>query len=818
MPVFDLQSTDISSNYDGELPTCMLRSDNSHRFDKINPHIRPLMKTHSFKAIFSFAILPGCIALSLLPSLLEAKTEVVFNDQGLSSIQVEGVERLHSIPRTMWLGKQASGAGLKADPSSRGFDPDSRTLTETYPWGVIRQVYHLVPGGLQIHLTVENQSEEAITDLRINGLKFNGLGENTTNSDRTAGVAGPPFLPVVGPEGSIVYSLDSEPRRPVKLLTSVEADAIPVKVVLGGEELLVDNVTAEHRIEPGERTDFRLGFRFGGPGTDPFVVAEDFIESYRKEHPMVLDWPDRRLMIRLFFGGGVSKEVADHNLQHPDEVVAPEPDEKFRQRILSTMRNTVEAAKVSDAQGVIIWDLEGGTYPHATTYIGDPRHIRLLNPQMDLVIDEAFQILKDAGLKIGITLRTSRVVYNEEKKTAAHSHTVAADPFRELDAKVGYAKERWGCEIFYVDTNYFWRPYGPEQEWKAGRVAPELWVRLVEKYPDTLFIPEFGNIGDYQATAIYGEADMGEYETPEIARAIWPESFRFIVIEDADPYLNFDRFVETVRDRNALMTFASQARSPNLQASILIHREAGWLDEGMPQGMNGAGPAELTSLLASGDAKIRFHAARRLRDHPANAAAAALLALARNQDETWNVRRQALYALGEIHYPEGIPDMTAIFAEPGSGLQPAVAAALKGQGNAAAEPVLNLLTEQAAVKSRDLSRLPVLTRLLLDVATEETGLRLHDLVAQVPLFPANYHQRVNQAALIEAIGRFGHPGSEEYLATLLDDDSLQQAAAEALVMLGTETSRGKVRAALDLAKANDNQEAVKRLASALKNN
>ncbi|MEX2607144.1 MAG: HEAT repeat domain-containing protein [Kiritimatiellia bacterium] len=773
------------------------------------------MKTHTFKTPVFLYVLLGCIAFS---PLLQAKTDVFFNGQGLSSIQVEGVERLHSIPRTIWLVKQASGSGLRADPSSRSFDPGSRTLTETYPWGTIRQVYHVLPEGLQIHMTVENHSEETITELRLNSLKLTGLGQYTKGGGSTAGVAGPPFLPVVGPEGSIVYSLDSEPRRPVKLLTSVEADAIPVKVILGGEELLVDNVTAEHRIEPGAGTGFRLGFRFGGPGSDPFVVAEDFIESCRKEHPMVLEWPDRRLMIRLFFGGGVSREVADHNLQHPDDVVPPEPDEKFRQRILSTMRNTVEAAKAGDAQGVIVWDLEGGTYPHATTYIGDPRHIRLLNPQMDLVIDEAFQILKDAGLKIGITLRTSRVVYNEEKKTTAHSHTVAEDPFRELDAKVAYAKERWGCEIFYVDTNYFWRPYGPKQEWKAGRVPPELWVRLVEKYPDTLFIPEFGNIGDYQAAAIYGEADMGNYKTPELARVLWPESFRFIVIEDADPYLQFERFVETVRDRNALMTFGSNPDAKNVQASVLIYREAGWLDEGMPRAVERADASELTSLLASDEAKVRFYAARKLREHPADAAAADLFALARNPEEIWNVRRQALHALGEISSPAGIEDMIAIFSESGSGLQPAVAVALKGQGEAAAEPVLNLLSEQVAVKSRDLNRLPVLTRLLLDVAPKEAGLRLHDLVAQVPLFPSTYHQRVNQAALIEAIGRFGHPGSEDYLASLLNDDSLQEAAAEALVSLGTENSRSRVQAALESAKANNNQEAVKRFTAALKKN
>ena len=69
------------------------------------------------------------------------------------------------------------------------------------------------------------------------------------------------------------------------------------------------------------------------------------------------------------------------------------------------------------------------------------------------------------------------------------------DAFLELDGKVAYAKKRWGCTLFYVDTNFFWRRYGPEQKWETGPIAPDVWKRLLAKYPDTLFIPE---IADYR--------------------------------------------------------------------------------------------------------------------------------------------------------------------------------------------------------------------------------------------------------------------------------------------------------------------------------
>ena len=101
------------------------------------------------------------------------------------------------------------------------------------------------------------------------------------------------------------------------------------------------------------------------------------------------------------------------------------------------------------------------------------------------------------------------MVYNAEKTTATQSHSEAGDPFAELNAKIAYAKERWGLTLFYVDTNAFWQQYGPEQKWKSASIGPKVREELARAHPGALIIPEVPNTADYQAGLPYGEADLG---------------------------------------------------------------------------------------------------------------------------------------------------------------------------------------------------------------------------------------------------------------------------------------------------------------------
>jgi len=746
-----------------------------------------------------------------------AKTKITFDDKGLSSIQVDGKERLTSGTPSIWRMKTLSGAALPTTPLSSIFDKEAGKLTVTYPWGSVVSSYATLPQGLRIRTVISNTSQETISELDFNMISVIGLGDKQTVGRSTFGVEGPPLTQATGAESSLVYAMEAS-DKPLMLELNAGTDArtkaavINCRVNIGGERVIVDNVTAARPIAPGAQDEFTIEVRLGGVGFSPLDLANDFIVAYRKAHPALLNWPDRRPILRLFFGGGLAKEEAVANLKDPDNAKPPPADPKYQSFVLARMKRLVEAAKVVNAQGVILWDLEGDTFPHATTYIGDPRLIRLLNPQMEMVIDEGIKILKEGGLRVGMTLRPSRVVYSKEKDIAVHSYTDAQDPFLELDSKVAYAKKRWGCTLFYVDTNFFWRPYGPEQKWQAGPIAPDVWQRLLAKYPDTLFIPEIADYADYQATASYGEADLGDYGTPELVRAIWPNSFRVIVIEDADPFVNFDRFVACVRGKNALMTYAYSATTPHFRGMMRIQQEAALLDAGAPATVRTAKPEKLASLLTAADVAVRFHAARRLIETPIASAATPLSARVQDPNEEWVVRHNAILALAKVPAAPAIPTLVDLLADMKLGLYAAATTALAGQGEVAAEPILKRLETETISEKADPRTVETIGSALVAMNARDQAARLEGLMAKVP---AGKNAEAVKRSLVSVIRKLRNPRSEEFLLKALGDANLQEAAFTALARLGSQTGIARLKAALENAKENGNKDLADKLNHAL---
>jgi hypothetical protein len=747
-----------------------------------------------------------------------SKTKITFNDKGLSSIQVEGKERFVLGAPLIWRIKTLSGAALSATPLSSTFEQESRKCTLTYPWGSAASTYATLPEGLRIRTVISNTSGETITELGFNMVSLAGLGEGQKLGRGTSGVEGPPLIQATGAEGSLVYVLEAN-DKPLMLDLNAGTDGrtkaavLNCRVNLGGERVIVDNVTTARPIPPGTQDKFAVEVRLGGPGSAPLSLAQEFIAQYRSANPALLNWRDRRPILRLFFNGGLPVEQAVANLRDPDSARLPPPDPQYQAFVLARMKTCVEAAKAANSQGVLLWDLEGNTFPHATTYIGDPRLIRLLNPQMEMVIDKGIKILKDAGLRVGVTVRPSRVLYSKEKDTAVHSHTDAKDPFLELDGKVAYAKKRWGCTLFYVDTNCFWRRYGAEQKWQPGTIAPDVWQRLLAKYPDTLFIPEIADYADYRAAASYGQADMGDYGTPELVRAIWPNSFRLIAIENADPFMNFDRFVACVRSKNVLMTYPVTMNTPHFQGLLRINQETAMLETGVPAAVQKSKPEELARLLTAANAAVRFHAARRLIETPVASAATPLLARVRDQKEEWVVRRSSILALEKVPAANTIPVLLDLLADHELGLYAAAITALAGQGDAAIEPVLQRLEAEAVSENADPVTLETVGSALVAMDAREQAARLEELVKKVP---DGKNAIAARRSLLSVIGRLHNPTSELFLLTELADANLQQAAATGLARLGSQTGIARIKAMLEEAKKNGNGNLAEKLASALK--
>lgn len=186
----------------------------------------------------------------------------------------------------------------------------------------------------------------------------------------------------------------------------------------------------------------------------------------------------------------------------------------LRSGMMTYAARSIEVLKRIDAQGMIVWDLEGMRYPKAA-YLGAPDIVLDINREYgDGVLDEFFHYYTLADIVTGLLIRPDEPMFDTENNTWVN--TVSADPFQTLLRKATYAHKRWKCRIFYVDTNmYDYR--------RSGELIPATtFERLHKALPDCLWIPEHmkepgGDDIDYsyyQSTAPYMELRNGSVGTP----------------------------------------------------------------------------------------------------------------------------------------------------------------------------------------------------------------------------------------------------------------------------------------------------------------
>jgi hypothetical protein len=284
-------------------------------------------------------------------------------------------------------------------------------------------------------------------------------------------------------------------------------------------------------IGPGQSKSMLAVLRMTADMTSTMkVVVPEAYDHYRAAYPPVINWPDRRPIMSWFIGD-VGKRSATNPrgyLQDPLIDVADIPT--FRSLALAKatqIRDQMNARPVRP-QGIIVWDLEGQEFIHATTYVGDPRAFASgYAPEMQATADDLFAIFRDAGYKVGVTIRPQQLkwgsvlpptcqydVSNDYKdyfikvdvpyqgafyacydplgvqwsiipdgngaQTSFHN-TQVQEVTDLLRSKITYAKNRWGATIFYVDSAV----------WVGGSPLPaDIFRQLQGEFPDALFIQE----------------------------------------------------------------------------------------------------------------------------------------------------------------------------------------------------------------------------------------------------------------------------------------------------------------------------------------
>jgi hypothetical protein len=199
----------------------------------------------------------------------------------------------------------------------------------------------------------------------------------------------------------------------------------------------------------------------------------------------------------------------------------------FQQDILARVSQTISNVISMHGQGIIIWDITGGGSTNITlgsqSYLGDPRFLSPaasgltvhsafgpyvpptsalgldgLEPAIDAIADQVFAAIRSAGLTCGVALRAQKVNVDSNGRLVpipgsgeAQYDTVSAQ-LADQDAKLTYAYKRWGCRLFYVDSNQASRDVTPVLQAQALPTWAPAWAytQLYLRHPDCVLFPE----------------------------------------------------------------------------------------------------------------------------------------------------------------------------------------------------------------------------------------------------------------------------------------------------------------------------------------
>jgi hypothetical protein len=198
----------------------------------------------------------------------------------------------------------------------------------------------------------------------------------------------------------------------------------------------------------------------------------------------------------------------------------------WQSKMLAIARNSARNIINAGGQGVIVWDIAGicqtpGNHG-SEQYIGDPRVLDPVGagltqpgsityvppdnylvtnpggpaPEMNEIADKFMQIFKTVGLKVGVALRAQHLNIDSGSHGLTGGDELAYDTvphlLADLDAKLTYAYNRWGCRLFYVDSNVAPADVSDALAMQGNaRYAPaHVYTQLHARHPDCLICPE----------------------------------------------------------------------------------------------------------------------------------------------------------------------------------------------------------------------------------------------------------------------------------------------------------------------------------------
>jgi hypothetical protein len=516
------------------------------------------------KVVRSALISAGALSIAALTGVVAAgstwggnsQLSCQFSNSGISSLKYAGTEFLNDgdLRINSVVMQKAQGAALQADLSgARSFDAARRTLSVKYSWGSITLAYQPAGNGLTLAVTTRNNSAYPITSLSYElitlrmpakPVEFDGvspiLGTN---------IGAPSVLSLTSGKTTVVMA-NEDAGRPLLAgfpwaLNKPANTIFPLRVNIGRDPAYPNSLPAIDRPIPAGGSDtFTIGLQFAPAGTPLAQVASATYRKFAERYPFQLNWTDRRPIGLLFMARSATNWPSNPRgwlLDSAIDVRTKAGVDDLHKRVLAWADASIAVLKDANAQGMVTWDVEGEQFSQPVTYIGDPRAVATLAPEMEGILDAYFKKFRDAGLKVGLCVRPQRLMIAPDRKSAQQQNV--PDPTQLLIDKIRYAQKRWGATLFYVDSNG--EPSAPTDVEVIRRVAAAV--------PGILLIPEHKNIAYYSTSAPYNELRQGITATPQQARDIYPRAFEFIYVADGPIDKQYSALHTAVKAGDSLM-------------------------------------------------------------------------------------------------------------------------------------------------------------------------------------------------------------------------------------------------------------------------
>ncbi len=545
---------------------------------------------------------------------LSAQLVTGFSANGLTSLRYNGFEFITDpFVQPSVILQNAGGTRYEVGPTQRAFDPVLKRLNVTYPWGSVTVSYVTTGSRLTMEVNATNNSADTIVEFAVGlmRVRFPGVpaGSGWANGNEMAGLNIDDLTAIPADYGTgVLVTCNDTPGAPLKFgFTSPDGQQTRVVRMT----TLVTDCPDDPRIAPQSSAQFRFSLRFAPAGTDPESLIPDLHAALRAQAPPVLAWNDRRAIGTVFLASGFHSSATNPRgwLNEPNlNTLTPAGIANFRQQMLARADDTVARLLTMNAQGMIFWNVEGEQYPYIT-YAGDPRVIASLAPEMDGIADEFFAKFTTAGLRTGVCLRPSRIVPGFVGSGHVWDHdNFGFDILANLSNKITYAQNRWGCTLFYLDTNVDWT-FDNHGTFVGRLLRSSIYTALHALHPDVLVIPEIPRTADWAGAAPYREVNGGGFtSTRARSKAVYPEALTIIEPKDTDWAANYTLLVDAVRSGDILLfrSWFPDSGNPFVKA---IYDEAHseltqWREQYFP-GQGGTGSAT-DSANGDGDAFINL--------------------------------------------------------------------------------------------------------------------------------------------------------------------------------------------------------------------